>query len=502
MLAAACAGPPSAAEGPDASVDAAGRSDALGAGDTAVPMDGALEGRPSWLPPLTRACGEWVAGVDDPSTYDTRHELAVALAEAQCRRGIRCDDEHDATACDPLSLLPARYVLEFRVEDAERCLRAWDASPCASTDIGADERYVACAPLFGGRHPSGEACTTEADCEWACLNPTGASCAGTCVDRLPWPCEATGCGPGEQCAPEGCATRVFEGEPCDGLHFCEEGTSCPIGVGVCQHDPRENEPCYRFDGPVTVIFCGGDLLCDEDMICRPRRDVGLGEACGGAAICAGDALYCSILDRRCHAIGSEGDECDFWAAMSSNEPRCQPGLYCAHDETHSHAGTCRAPLAPGEACEGSDRCADGTACLTVDLNGREPGARCAHVAGPGCACGPSAMCPRDFECFEGTCERRGTFPHACGDDEDCIPYSGTCEQGWCETHWIGDPCTPEHFCFEGRCSEYRGNAPPGECRAFREEGEACSSVNDCTGYTTCNGRRCVGPARIPYCPPL
>lgn len=466
--------------------------------DAAV-RDASRMPRPDWLPPLTPACGSRVADVEDPSSYDTHVELARALSEAECQWGVRCDDELAALACDPLGLLPGRYRPDFRAADAERCLRAWVERTCSQDTSEAEALYAVCAPLFGAGRRNGEPCTASDECAFACENPTGETCAGTCRYE-PWPCEASGCPPGDRCSVVGCVTVVGEGAACDGLHVCDDGLLCN-DARRCATYPGEGDPCYRFDGPVTVILCGGDLLCDLDTRCRPRRDVGLGEPCGGAAICADEGAFCSLLDARCHVPGAEGDTCDYWGALSHGAaPRCLPGLHCEESETEPHGGTCVANHAPGEPCDPGDTCEGDYACLTIDLNGREPGSRCGHVGAPGCACGEATVCPRDFECHEGTCQRRGTFPHACTRDDDCIPYLGSCSGGTCVTRIVGDECGGTRFCFEGYCSESRAGAPPGECLPFRLEGEPCDRLHECGHPSTCVGGTCRGPEWPAVCP--
>lgn len=470
LLVAGCGAPP--AVGPeDAGSD--------GGVDSAV-------GRPPWLPSLVRACGEWDAVPSDPSTYDTRPELARAIAEASCRYALRCHSALDAATCDPVRLHDAIYDVDVDVERARACLSAWDASTCARADL--DEVIRTCLPLQWGLNAPGASCTDAGGCVGVCSNPTFGVCTGTCVDDRVALC-TDGCPPGQACA-NGCHDAAAVGEPCPAGTPCIEGAHC--AGGTCVAFPGDGEACLVVSGPITAVFCGPGLACDVDRLCRPIHAVTEGSPCGGASVCA-PGLVCAV--GTCRVLGAAaGASCPL-LPEGADAHVCAPSLYCRPSPTGGGEGTCRPTLPTGAACDAADACASlSDRCLPTDESGLTT--VCAQYAGPGCGCDEARICTPGFECHEGQCMRRGTFPHPCTADEDCWRYEGVCgPSGTCEPALIGSPCAPGHVCFEGWCSS---RTTTGTCMAERESGEHCVADEQCAMPGTCNGGVCSsGAARCP-----
>lgn len=464
--------------------------DAGGVADVGPSVDAAYE-RPAWLPPLSGACGAWTADPADPATYDTRPELAHALAQMHCRHAVRCNDLVEALACDPVRVTDGALRGEVDLARAAQCIAAWDSAPCEDSGAGTPERYRVCQPLEQGVTAPGGLCTEQSDCAGLCRNESFATCEGACLSDAEARCDA-GCPPGQLCSVGRCVMPVPHGEPCVPGRPCALGSRCR--GDVCEPYPGLGERCAQ-DLGFPPGFCDAGLLCDVDGRCRTQHTVAVGQACGGASICA-DGSYC---DGVCFALGtSVGDDC-IAAADPRHALRCVPPLYCA--ASPGGPGTCQPRRASGEECDASDACADpDQRCHPVD-DAASARSVCAEIVGPGCPCGPAALCPSQYECHEGACAHVATIVHPCrldgGGSDECFMRGGTCDDGVCVPHLLGDRCSPApfHLCLEGTCVN-------GWCVAPGETGDPCRADAGCNHPETCVRGRCTPPPGVSDCPPV
>lgn len=152
----------------DAGADARAGDDAgIEAGVDAASIDAARVDahveRPASAPDVMPVCGRRLARADDPSTFDTREELARAIAEARCAAEVRCNDPL-ALACEPVLVHPGHYEPVVDLARAADCLRAWDAEGCASYGgIADDDAFHACAGLDRAEALAGAPCTDDGD---------------------------------------------------------------------------------------------------------------------------------------------------------------------------------------------------------------------------------------------------------------------------------------------------------------------------------------------------
>ena len=177
-----------------------------------------------------------------------------------------------------------------------------------------------------------------------------------------------------------CVAQAAEGEPCDGVGGCVDGTYCVIGT--CMGGDI-GQPC-DFDGD-----CPADLFCaDREKVCLPPRAEG--SECREHHHCAA-GLYC---DSTCLAQKRIGEECDETA-------ECEASLYCDYlgiDAT----STCQPDLPTGAECDSREEpctddayCPPGITTCTVKVQNGEPCGRsreCVSGYCDGTRCLVSAMC--------------------------------------------------------------------------------------------------------------
>lgn len=464
--------------------------------DTSVPDGGvALDAPPDALdapgpsvvrsehaPVLAPACGARSAALDDPSTYDTREELARALAEARCAFAVRCSESVELE-CDPLIGRVGLLWSSIDIELAELCLRAWEDAPCTANGVGAAVPLRICRPLMAGVYPNGHACSDDAHCIDRCRDDLVGDCTGTCVSSDPPVCDPP-CAVEATCTAGGvCTLLPAPGEACLGLS-CRPSSHCV--EGTCIASPSEGERCHeqRITMSDVYYWCAEGLVCDVDLRCRPPRVVAEGESCTGASFCA-EGARCSRVDRICELPGELGDRCDAYFMVAASV--CTEGLFCddALDE-EPLVGRCGPPRAAGEPCSTAALCGPSLHCLVSDWDPFEPGpTRCGVLSGPGCVCDASHFCPNGWRCIEGTCRVAGLGDASCTTETDC-GFQESCTDGRCTLAVIGMPCTAARTCAEGFCSAREpGGAAPGVCLPLRGLGEPCQQDEQCHRPDVC-----------------
>ena len=407
--------------------------------DTGPPVDAGRSlvdpDRPYGYRTLHPVCGAWAYDLDDPSTYDTTGELAVAIADARCRWTLAC---HDATssACDPFRVDTPAEALHAPVEvgAARACLDALGSAACDD-----ESRYAAelsCAPLGRYGAPDGSPCSADRWCRSGHCEAASATCGGTCA---PAPECAGGCGADAGCVAGACVPRPTEGMPCGGLAGleCASGLLCHPATYACVHAPIESEPCviYSLFPGVESGACSPGLACDHRVCVAPT-------------------------------IGAPGDPCDATLHL------CPSGSDCID-------GSCAVRPAERALCRAADRaCASGLGCNASRV--------CAPMVGPGCDCTDGSACPWSFRCVAGTCQRIGLARVACTDALDCD--WGECLGGVCVVHALGTTCSLDGpGCSEGHCRPMvRGVCAPtvpsgGACD---EDPYGCGRGEACVDFTT------------------
>ncbi|MFO0684696.1 MAG: Dickkopf N-terminal cysteine-rich domain-containing protein [Sandaracinus sp.] len=489
---------------PDAGVDAVAPTDAgldAPSDDAAPPPDAHVE-RPSSAPDVMPTCGERLADPDDPTTFDTREELARAIAEARCAAEVRCNDAL-AIACEPVLVAPGHYEPVIDLARAAACLRAWEGVECASYGgIGTDAPFLACAGLDRAEALAGAACTSDDECAYRCEGTTAAACSGTCSGP-PIPCDPP-CDASHGCDGRGtCVPRAAIGEPC--------GAGCVVGAycsaGVCTRDPVAGEPCIPMDVLIVHLdYCGATLACDVDGTCQVPHEVAVGARCGDAAHC-GAGAYCEPSTGTCARTPLEGEPCIAHVERftPADEASCAPGLYCAVASVHDAMGVCTPRSPAGGACDRTLACAAGLRCVPIDPNAPAGSpARCAAQVGPGCACDATTVCPYDFACIDGACVLPSVADVACTAHAEC-GSGGRCDEGHCHYALVGMPCFfPDHECTEGYCSVRTGTVEAGTCLPWLASHAPCARDAQCAPGESCRtipsvGRRCEPSADYAPC---
>lgn len=226
--------------------------------------------------------------------------------------------------------------------------------------------------------PLGEGCATTADCE-----------AGLeCLDQMPGGLCTLGCGGSAGC-PEGstCVDLAGAGfcfRACASGDECRTGYACSLGVCdlPCEGDEAcpayarcepEARGCVLRDDQALGEPCRDDAQCASGR-CLPGDAGGLcTEPCGGDALCDAD-LVCGlvVVDGRPEGLcrgpagpGEPGDLCDTGSS-------CRSGA-CAR-------GACVIPCGPGATCPDGAECETGD----VDVEGTVTSADvCRFDAAPG-----------------------------------------------------------------------------------------------------------------------
>ena len=309
--------------------------------------------------------------------------------------------------------------------------------------------------------------SAEAICEvvWGCAgeiyegafassDPIGQTSKAECIDLLTETELADGPTPEEQLAyEEGRITVDREGLPDCRETFLTE--YCSEGFG---EDFYSGHPCAQvFSGEVSAGgFCNFSEECRGSLTCDYSDDAAAGDdACHG--VCAevddphsscngedcGSDEYCNRTDyddARCRPLIEEGEPCEL--------------QYCAHGLWCSPEAVC-SPIemrSEGESCHwGHDFCEAGTVCFEDDPSADE--GQCREAGRDGDDCRESRHC---------------TYPLVCLSDDD--------GQGTCGLAAIGEPCSWNEHCAEGRC--YPGG-PDSHCILPGENGDHCEWFGEC-----------------------
>lgn len=239
---------------------------------------------------------------------------------------------------------------------------------------------------------------------------------------------------------------LAQGAPCSSDFECSSGR-CEGGseasCGQCSAvSPlaKRGEPCAGFGCEQSgEAFVGCFRSGDAEPVCAAVRTVSLGGSCA-----------------------TEGDV-------------CEEGAYC-----HPVDRTCRLPVAAGQPCTGSDRCARGSLCVNLGADRADRTCIAAILSAEG------ETCTEDFDLAAD-----GRF-HVCDLTRDlrCDGATRTCTS--ISRVGNGESCAGPTQCKEGLfCTE------AGQCSPVLGVGQACSARPQCESQR-CEGGVCVA-AEIPVC---
>ncbi|MBO6934742.1 MAG: hypothetical protein JJ863_07200 [Deltaproteobacteria bacterium] len=199
------------------------------------------------------------------------------------------------------------------------------------------------------------------------------------------------------------------------------------------------------------------------------------------------------------------------AAACDGTDQCAPGLACVGGAMGNRcSGVCAPRASEGEDCR-RDECADGLHCAR---------GRCQVDGGVGDRCGRRDECARGLDCDRGTgecfalddaegraCDPRG--PDTCPTPTDCV-------DGVCTRHPLGEvagpgepcgPCAAEHFCDDGICRPNPGlteecddDDDERHCMEGRCVDDTCQLLParaPCREDRECATDRCMGVCDVP-----
>lgn len=378
------------------------------------------------LPILFPDAGRTDSGVDPVTDSGVRLDGGVSFADAcktlnlnRCAYFIRCGLVEDTmegrdacvkqlevTWCGPLTWPPhvTAGALRFDAVKAETCGTAFATWSCDEFNALPDS----CLTFLKPRAALNEPCFDGySEC-------TEGVCRGSVCPRT---CQARGFS-GESCSSDSeCRQSLYcRRSPfmptvgvCTALGpvgaACELDADCLVGLNCvsqqCRLLPSSGEACLSGR-------CGDSAYCDvltaDAGVCVTRR--------GEMATCDGDecqaVLVCDVLAQRClrREVGS-GDACSASQVCPTNET-------CIGVSARD-AGTCGAPLAPGEPCVNHDDCQAHLACRTDG----DAGLACRPRAAAGSSCVSARDCFTSATCLQGTCQQRPLPTEACSDVLSC-----------------------------------------------------------------------------------
>jgi hypothetical protein len=164
-----------------------------------------------------------------------------------------------------------------------------------------------------------------------------------------------------------------------------------------------------------------------------------GLVCSAGTECVLDPSLCGV----CTALAGTDQPC------TAPELTCGAAAVCAE-------GVCRARLAVGAGCAGTDACVLGASCEGGTCVGSQ-------VVRLGDACDAAHRCPYLTRCAGGTCRLTACLGGACASDVDCA-------SGWCAPSGecspllsAGATCDSPLQCVSGSCLEDGCGAIPGVC---------------------------------------
>lgn len=290
-------------------------------------------------------------------------QYADTAHEAFCRYLARCGDVEDVDTClhtntgRTFALTASEQAAvamgktKYDGAAASACLDAAAARDCDTTSQSNRVPPDICLQVNAGTLHDGDACGLDTECvsQFCSIPPCDmACCTGTCVgDAAPGranlgePCENALCSPDSFCD-DGtlmCEALVGVGMFCSSTSQCQYGLDCDQ-TGVCGALPGPGAPCTgqcRDEGTTCSATTG---TCVK---------VGLA---GAACVTSGDCspIYACDTTKHCSAGVALGQPC------AANQQCADDGAFC-DIPTDGTSGTCVAPKANGETCQGDANCA-------------------------------------------------------------------------------------------------------------------------------------------------
>jgi len=307
------------------------------------------------------------------------------------------------------------------------------------------------------------ACSSNEECETAFPNPGPcllAMCdtiAGTCI-----------------------VGQAKDGEECEDLDLCTEGTVCldgECGGGDAVVCDDENECTDDDCSPeFGCVFEANILLCDDGNKCT-NGDACADGNCGGAAIVCDD-------DNPCTADSCDENEGCIYEPLEGIIP-CDDGDLCT-DEDVCDDGDCHGVAI---ACDDENECTADTC---------EPESGCVYTPAEGEPCEDNNPCTVDDLCVGEACQS-GENVCQCEEDDHCKQFED------------GDVCNGTLICVDAECvlapdsvieCDTSGdtqctftvcNPISGACAAISAGyGTPCDDENACTIGETCMQGLCIG----------
>ena len=346
-----------------------------------------------------------------------------------------------------------------------------DGDPCTVEDTCAPEGgcagYARAGLCDDGNPCTDDACTPGVGCQYApsaTICDDGSPCTGG--DR----CQAGACQPGapsgacDPCDPanDTCETVHGDGDPCNGVLVCVDGTCLVNPATRVTCPPLAGAACWvnacRPDTGLCVVQPGADgTACVDGNPCTRDEACSQG-ACLGAALATLPGCACATNDE-CLAL-DDADACNgalhcvdgaCRVAAGSVPPPCDPveNTACRANACDPATGTCAvadrpegALCLPPDLCAGPGVCHAGqceggaprdcspadTACATGVCDGAT-GLCARQPANQGLACESTDPCAVTAACDQGVCAT--VTPVSCGDGDACTadacdPTSGAC----------------------------------------------------------------------------
>ena len=361
------------------------------------------------------------------------------------------------------------------------------------------------------------------------------------------------------CNPAPCADSAAcdDGNPCNGVETCNNGTCTPGPSIQCDDGNTCNgvETCDPASGsclPGTVLSCDDTNPCTDDTCnpsagcintpntatCSDGNACTTGDVCSGGA-CTGIAVVCDDGDP-CNGVEtcnptSGACQANPPPTCNDNNPctddSCQPGLGCVHLNNTlpcsdgnacttadvCAGGSCTGVVTncdDGNACNGSETCnpanglcQPGTPPVCDDTN---PCTTDTCIAAVGCVhlnntnpCSDGNLCTSNDACSAGLCTGTPTVcddTNACNGIETCNPSTGACVPG------VAPNCNDNNGCTDDSCQPAIGclhtnNTAPCTDGNACTQGDVCGGGNcnpgpalDCDDANACNGLESCDPA--------